>query len=195
MGINYDIVTRRIRKEKSSGRKRVEFAIAKATEGATITDNNLEMNRKGIRAAGLRFGAYHFLSPTSSAKQQAERFIAEAKLERGDIVPVLDVEKIGRLTTDELRALTLEWLIIVGKHYKCHPLIYTSASFRNNYLNSSEFDDYEFWIAHYTSGQPSGECAFWQFTDKGHVEGIDGKVDIDAFRGKRKELNKYIINN
>ncbi len=194
IGINYDIFTRRIQRDKSSGRKSVDFAIAKATEGATLTDKYVEINREAIRKAGIKYGAYHFFSLASTAADQAQNFLQNAGLKKGDLAPILDVENIGKLSADELRTMVLEWLDIVERHYKCKPLIYTSASFRNKYLNTKEFEPYSFWIGHYAVDEPASDCDFWQFTDRGFVDGIGEYVDIDAFRRQRKEFNKFIIN-
>ena len=194
VGINYNILTRRIERDKSSGHKKVEFAIVKATEGATITDKKLEMNQKAIRQAGIKYGAYHFFSLTSNASDQANNFLKHSGLRKGDIAPVLDIENIGKLSVEELQTMALEWLRIVEKHYKCKPLIYTSASFRNKYLNTKDFEPYNFWIGHYAVDEPAVSCDFWQFTDKGYVDGISEYVDIDVFRRERKDFNKFILN-
>ena len=84
-----------------------DFAFAKATEGTTYIDPTYGTNRAGATAAGLRFGAYHFARPAArsdaaaiaSGIAQADYFIAAAQPRRGDLLPVLDLEKNGGLAS------------------------------------------------------------------------------------------------
>lgn len=186
----YDMVTRRMaRPSKTTVQREFDFAIAKATEGVTITDRQYARNRDGIREAGILFGAYHFFSTTSNPERQANYFIRVSGLKPGDLRPVLDVEQLNRLTPRKLRTNVLAWLRRVEEHYGCKPIIYTSAKFREDYLSTPEFDDYIFWLAHYGVDTPRGECALWQFTDVGIVPGITEKVDINVLmQGSLDEL-------
>src|SRR3954462_6425383 len=87
-----------------------DFAFAKATEGTTYTDPTYGTNRSGAGAAGMKFGAYHFARPAAgsdaaavaSGTAQADAFIAYAQPRRGDLLPVLDLEKNGGLTVTRL---------------------------------------------------------------------------------------------
>ncbi|MGQ0465697.1 MAG: glycoside hydrolase family 25 protein [Sporichthyaceae bacterium] len=51
----------------------VDFLFAKASEGRTFVDGYFAENRRRANAAGLLFGAYHYLSPGNGAAQ-AEAF-------------------------------------------------------------------------------------------------------------------------
>ena len=70
----------------------VRFIYVKATEGASIIDENFRDNFHQAREYGFTRGAYHFYSVHSPAKAQAEYFIKNVQLENGDLPPVLDVE-------------------------------------------------------------------------------------------------------
>ena len=78
----------------------------------------------------------------------------------------------------------------VEKHYGATPILYTSYRFRKDYLNTPEFDRYPFWIAHYYVDKLSytGEWKFWQHSDRGHVDGIKGEVDVNVFNGTYEDL-------
>src|SRR3954469_12227006 len=72
------------------------FAWVKAGEG-DWRDPQFLHNVKAAKAAGLKVGAYQFLRPKAgrSGSQEAELFIKrleEARLGKGDLRPVLDVE-------------------------------------------------------------------------------------------------------
>src|SRR3954471_18906381 len=95
-----------------------DFAFAKATEGTTYTDPTYGTNRSGAGAAGMKFGAYHFARPAAgsdaaavaSGTAQADAFIAYAQPRRGDLLPVLDLEKNGGLSVTRLVLWTKAYL-------------------------------------------------------------------------------------
>lgn len=168
----------------------VRFVIIKATEGAAIFDNHFNDNFHKAHRYGFIRGAYHFYIPATDAAAQARFFLSQAHLMPGDLPPVLDVEKSGGLSVTELQKGVREWLRIVGNHYGTKPIIYTNYAFKLKYLNTPEFDAYPFWIAHYYKDELDykGDWVMWQYTDCGHVAGIDGNVDCNVFNGSLDKL-------
>jgi GH25 family lysozyme M1 (1,4-beta-N-acetylmuramidase) len=61
---------------KSGG---LAFAFAKASEGQTSHDPKFATHIKGIKAAGLIGGAYHFAWPNQDASREAANYIAAVK--------------------------------------------------------------------------------------------------------------------
>ena len=122
---------------------------------------------------------------------QAELFLAHAKLQPGDLPPVLDVE----IDSPEIVTKASEWLEIVEKECGVKAIIYTNMHVYNNRIkNSPLLNHHDLWLA-----KPRGEmpevpnCKFWQFTHEGHVWGvIDNVVDINMFNGTKEQLNEYI---
>src|SRR5205085_3829049 len=77
------------------------FAFLKACEGRTYVDPMYAQNRQGALAAGVVVGAYHFALPDSSkgdAIAEADHFAAVAGVRAGDVIPVLDLERVGGLS-------------------------------------------------------------------------------------------------
>lgn len=174
----------------------IRFIYIKATEGASIVDENFDENFHQAREYGFTRGAYHFYSVHSPAKAQAEYFIKNVKLENGDLPPVLDVEhKPKNQSVEELKASVLQWLEIVERHYRVKPIIYTYYKFKLKYLNDSVFDSYPYWIAHYYVEQVEyqGPWKFWQHTDNGRLAGIKGTVDFNIYNGSFYDLRKLTI--
>jgi len=174
----------------------VRFIMIKATEGSTQTDENFLDNFYQAREYGYTRGAYHFYSVHTPARNQAEHFIRQVKLENGDLPPVLDVEhKPKNQSDDEFKASVLEWLDIVEKHYHVKPIIYTYYKFKTRYLNDSIFDQYPYWIAHYyvDSVTYKGPWKFWQHTDVGRLPGIKGNVDFNIYNGSYYDLRQMTI--
>lgn len=176
----------------------IRFAFAKATEGRTFDDDLYPANRAGAKAAGVRFGAYHFAAPNRSrrdARLEARHYVRVAGLTKGDLVPALDLERTGGLTSAQLIDWTRVWVQRVSQLVGERPVIYTSPHFWRTYMaNTTWFADhgYRVWVARWSStvrvpaSSWGGEdWTFWQYTDCGSVDGIDGCVDLDWFNGRR----------
>lgn len=174
----------------------IRFVMIKATEGATTVDENFKDNFYQAREYGFTRGAYHFYSVYSSARQQANFFIKNVKLEKGDLPPVLDVEQKPQYQTDaEFKASVMEWLETVESHYHVKPIIYTYYKFKLQYLSDPVFDQFPYWIAHYyvDKVEYEGPWKFWQHTDVGRLPGIKGNVDFNIYNGSFYELRKLTI--
>lgn len=174
----------------------IRFIMIKATEGANKIDENFKDNFYNAREYGFTRGAYHFYGTRSTAKAQAQFFISQVKLEKGDLPPVLDVEhKPSNQTDEEFKQSVLEWLRIVEKHYGVPPIVYTYYKFKLRYLSDSAFDAYPYWIAHYYVDKVEYEGAwkFWQHTDAGRLPGIKGDVDFNIYNGSFYDLRQMTI--
>ncbi len=174
----------------------IRFIMIKATEGANKIDENFKDNFYNAREYGFTRGAYHFYGTRSTAKAQAQFFISQVKLEKGDLPPVLDVEhKPSNQTDEEFKESVLEWLRIVENHYGVPPIVYTYYKFKLRYLSDSAFDAYPYWIAHYYVDKVEYEGAwkFWQHTDAGRLPGIKGDVDFNIYNGSFYDLRQMTI--
>lgn len=174
----------------------IRFIVMKATEGATIVDENFYKNFRKAKDHGFIRGAYHFWSVKSGATAQARYFIRNVKLQPGDLPPVLDVEhKTQNLTDEQFRDSVQRWLDIVEHHYGVKPIIYTYYKFKTQYLGTPQFDSYPYWIAHYYVDKVEYEGAwhFWQHTDAGRLPGIKGFVDLNIYKGSYRELQELCI--
>ena len=174
----------------------VRFVMIKATEGTDRVDPRFKDNFLQAREYGFTRGAYHFYSIHSSAKSQANYFLQQVKLEKGDLPPVLDVEhKPKQQTNQQFKESVLEWLTIVEEQYHVKPIIYTYYKFKMEYLSDRIFDQYPYWIAHYyvDSIKYKGQWKFWQHTDAGHLPGIKGYVDLDVYNGSYYDLRQLTI--
>jgi lysozyme len=173
----------------------LHFAFIKATEGTTLIDPQFERNWRKSREAGMVRGAYHFFRQETDAHQQALHFIRQVKLRKGDLPPVLDVEKFTGVNPDNFIAGIGIWLKTVELHYGKKPIIYTNASFYNNWL-ASHFSDYPLWVAHYRqrfSPKVEGKWLFWQHNESGRVNGIHSYVDFNVFYGSQQAFNDLLL--
>ena len=174
----------------------VRFVIIKATEGNKYVDENFEQNFALAKEKGFIRGAYHYLSPNSSARSQANFFISKVNLEEGDLPPVLDVErKPQKMSIEDFQREVLTWLHIVENKYQVKPIIYTYYKFKDLYLSDERFDGYPYWIAHYYVDKMEyrGQWKFWQHTDAARLPGINGYVDLDIYNGSFYDLKQLLI--
>lgn len=172
----------------------VSFAFVKATEGATHVDTLFCRNWSEMDRVGLKRGAYHFFRPQTSPVAQAQNFIEQVKMNDGDLPPVLDVEVRDDVSKRRLIDAVRTWLIIVETRYDVKPILYTNIKFYNRYL-AGHFNEYPVWVARYNNKEPrlagGREWDFWQYGNKGLIEGIDGFVDFNVFKGNLLELEDF----
>lgn len=172
----------------------IRFAFIKATEGGDYKDRRFDENFSQAKEAGLIRGAYHFYNPNTDPIRQADFFISQVKLKKGDLAPVLDIERKPKDVAQMQADLKL-FLQRLELHYGVKPIIYTSYKYKKRYLNGPEFDAYPLWIAHYYVDLLTyeGTWQFWQHTDYGVVPGIESNVDLNVFNGSLEALKAYRI--
>ena len=172
----------------------ISFVFMKATEGGDYKDRRFAENFRQAREVGLIRGAYHFYNPNSEPIRQADFYISQVKLEKGDLAPVLDIERKPR-DKAKLQADLVKFLNRLEQHYGVKPIIYTSYKYRARYLDAPEFAKYPLWIAHYYVDSLSyeGPWQFWQHTDYGTVPGIDESVDLNVFNGSLTDIQRYTL--
>ncbi len=178
---------------KDTRQRNVDFVIAKATQGSNMQDAYYKQNKQGCREQGILFGAYHFYSLRSSVVQQADNFIHFAGLQKGDLVPVLDVEPVDGMLPQQ--DSVVKWLGIVKRYYGVQPLIYTNeGTYKNYFLKHNTLSKYSYWVARYGGREPSRMHVMWQCAESGRVGGVSGPVDINIFRGSMADLKHlYVI--
>ncbi|MEZ5040911.1 MAG: GH25 family lysozyme [Saprospiraceae bacterium] len=172
----------------------ISFAFVKATEGATHIDTMYCHNWQEMGRIGLKRGAYHFFRTQTSPVTQAQNFINWVQMDNGDLPPVLDIEVKGDISKRALVDAVRTWLIIVETRYNIKPILYTNIKFYNRYL-AGHFNDYPVWIARYNTREPRLACGrdwdFWQYGNKGLLDGIEGHVDFNVFKGNLLELESF----
>lgn len=168
----------------------LSFVFIRATAGKNKIDTRFKENWKGAKERQIIRGAYHYYRPNENSLEQAENFITTVKLQKGDLPPVLDIEKLPKSQSiDSLKVGLRRWLKKVEKHYKVKPIIYSGESYYTDFLKK-EFSDYPLWIANYNfwRNDLESDWLFWQFTEKAQIQGIEGMVDINIFNGDKNKL-------
>lgn len=192
-------------KDKTLGdHLQVQFVFVRATKSNCVTDAYFRTNFEEAKNNNIIRGAYHFLIDSVSGTKQAEHFLSVAKLEKGDLPPVLDIEKDTKngntielkVSVDQWRKIAKEWLDVVEKHYGVKAIIYTNLSGYSNWIKDDKvLCDHDIWIASSQGNYqklPKG-WKFWQFTQEGHTTGItENVVDMNLFNGNTDSLKQYV---
>jgi lysozyme len=174
----------------------IAFAFIKATEGLATVDPYFQRNWREGPKAGIICGAYHYFRAEKNGKWQARFFLQNVKMEKGDMPPVVDIEKLYGTTPEKMRAELTDFLIYVKSKTHSQPIIYSGLSFYQDYL-AGYFDNYKLWIANYNHAElnmiPDANWVFWQHSEQAHVNGINHVVDFDAFKNDSLSFRKLLM--
>ena len=170
--------------------KKVDFVFMKATQGNYLTDKQFRRNWSEAKKYNLDRGAYLFFDPRRNGRSQARHFINKVKLSEGDFAPVIDFEDLYGVSPARARKEFITCAKILKAHYGIQPILYTYVDFYKMNLNK-DFENYPLWIAHYRNyGKPSvdRDWYFWQFSDRGKMNGIRGNVDFNVSDASQSQL-------
>ena len=168
----------------------VQFVFIRATAGNDRVDAQFKKNWNGAKENKIMRGAYHYYRPNENSIEQANLFIKTVKLQKGDLPPVLDIERLPKnQPLDSLKKGLKRWLTKVEAHYQVRPIIYTGERYYSDFLKE-EFSEYLFWIANYNFYREKIEddWLFWQFTEKASLPGIKHRVDVNIYNGDLEQL-------
>lgn len=166
---------------------KVAYVYLKATEGGDRIDEMYEYNIQLARQHGVKVGSYHFFRPKTELSKQLENFKTQCRPKDQDLVPMIDIETKGGLSTEAFCDSLMKFLSMVEAAYKQKPLIYTGTNFYNKNL-AGKLDGYKLMIAQYTKSEPvlcdDRDYMIWQYTGKGHIDGVKGYVDKSRLMGR-----------
>lgn len=168
----------------------VQFVFVRATAGNDRVDRQFKKNWEGAKEHKIIRGAYHYYRPNENSIEQANLFIKTVKLQKGDLPPVLDIEKLPKnQSLDSLKKGLKRWLTKVEAHYQVRPIIYSGERYYADFLKE-EFGEYLFWIANYNFYREriEDDWLFWQFTEKASLPGIKNRVDVNIYNGDIEQL-------
>ena len=166
---------------------KMAYVYIKASEGSDRIDDKYEQNIRLAHSYGLKVGSYHFFRPKSNLRTQLRNFMAQCRPGDQDLIPLIDVEVTGGLSANAFCDSLVTFLRMVTEAYHQRPIVYTGRNFYNKYLQHL-LDDYPLMIASYTDEEPyladERDYIIWQYTGKGHINGINGYVDKSRFMGR-----------
>ena len=164
----------------------VQFAVIRAGYGRELSqkDKQFERNYAGAKAAGIQVGAYwySYADSVARAEQEARTCLKVLDGKHLDLPVFFDQEyepgilKLSTKTRTDIVLKFLETIKAAGR--PCG--LYSSTDFITTKLQANRLTAYPLWIAEYGSKlHYTGKVWAWQYTDKGRVAGIKGRVDMD----------------
>lgn len=165
----------------------IEMVYIRAGFGLTA-DDRFEENARAAREAGLPFGFYFYV--TARSEEQAEeqaRYFAELMRDKNyDCRPAMDFEDFSGLSAAGAERIGLAFLRELEAQTGFRPALYADA-YAAERIWRPGFGAYPLWVAEYGPREPTVAGDTWsgwtgfQYTDRGHVDGIVEAVDRDRF--------------
>jgi len=174
----------------------IEYAIIRVGgrgygTGALYDDKLFDKNIQGSINAGLDTGVYFFSQAITVAEAEEEAKYVLEKIKNYNITGpvVFDWEVIGT-TSARTYGLSTKTLCAAANRF-CEIIAdagYSPMIYFNTYAGYVKYDlskivQYPFWFAQYDVSAPTFYYDFdmWQYTDKGKVDGIKEKVDVNLY--------------
>jgi lysozyme len=171
----------------------ISFIFIKASEGTTFRDSNFRLNYDKARHAGLSIGAYHFFRFDCDGVEQAVNLLSAIGNRQLDLGVAIDVEANSNpknipieLINNRLTAMA-DYLNLRGYRVT----FYSNKAGYYDYISES-FKGFPLWICAFSETPINTEWTFWQYNHRGHVKGINGDVDMNAFYGSEEDWEQYL---
>lgn len=178
---------------KKVAKSGIEFAFIKVSEGRDFNDARFLKNYEAAKSAGLKTGFYHFFRFDRDGVEQAMNFVRTIGSRHTDLGLAIDVEKAGNkdsipteLVVQRLTRM-VDYLNLLGYRVT----FYTNLDGYYEYI-ADNFPGAPLWICRFKEYPVNAEWTFWQYSHTGKVDGINGKVDLDAFCGSREEWEAFL---
>lgn len=177
-------------KVKNAG---VQFAIIRAgyrgsSTGSLVEDSCFVANMRGAQASGIPVGVYFFTQAVNEveAVEEASAVLSLIREYNLDYPVFIDTEGAGgNGRADELdaetRTLVCEAFCRTVENAGYKAGVYGSRNWYNHRLYTERLDSrYCIWLAEYRSVPIyQGYYQLWQYTSKGKIDGISGRVDMN----------------
>lgn len=165
-------------------------------EGSLNLDRNYYDNIFQAKAAGLKVGVYVFSQAVneSEAVEEAEMVLKHLNGISLDLPVAYDPELIrddeartDDVTGEQFTKNTIAFCEKI-KEADYEPMIYSNMYWEAFLFDLKELQDYPVWYADYEMiPQTPYEFTFWQYSESGHVDGIEGATDLNVWFVKNSE--------
>ena len=156
-----------------------------STQGALVEDNKFRQNIQGATNAGLKVGVYFFSQAVNEveAVEEASMVLSQVRGYKLTYPVFIDVEPSGgradKLSSGD-RTKVINAFCQTIQNGGLRAGIYANKTWLSQKMNVSALSGYKIWLAQYNSTVTyGGRYDMWQYSDKGTVAGISGKVDMN----------------
>ncbi len=170
----------------------ISFVYLKATDGVGDVDPLFADNFARAKAAGLKVGVYHFFRTHRGGRQQAEVLLETVRDLDVDLPLAIDLEKDSHTRGHREDVVPrIRTMIARLRDEGRRVILYANYDQFADFLDGN-FRGEDLWLA--TSREPSNPYdprTIWQYSHHGHVPGITGDVDMNAFVGSRDDFDRW----
>lgn len=160
----------------------IDGAIIRYADGDTL-DSRFDKNMREAIAAGLHVGCYIYsrAKTKAAAEKEATRLFNAVKKYKYDMPMYIDLEaKELTKVANTVAASFISKMDELGGWAG----VYANLNWFNNYLQTTikKYSDRPLWLAQYNSKithKTPSLFGIWQYTSKGKINGISGRVDRD----------------
>lgn len=174
--------------------KEVDGVIIRAGYGRNTIDPYFEKYAKGCVANNIPFGVYWFSYALNreDARQEAKACLEAIKPYKVELPVCFDFEgdsvryakDNGVTITKSLASAIARTFCSYVENAGYYAANYANEDYCKNYFDADVLSKYALWYARYLNApnlsKPPRECAMWQYTSTGKVNGISGNVDVNA---------------
>ena len=176
-----------------------QFAMIRGGYGRYEIDERFEENYKNAKKSGIPLGVYHYsyANTVEKAKEEAKFCLSYLKGKKFEYPVAFDIEdkSLYALSRKQLTDITYAFCNEVEKkgYYVC---IYSYKAFLNDKLDMSRLSRFDVWVAQWDDKCTyNGNYGMWQYSDKGTISGISGRVDLDkAYRDYPRIIKESSLN-
>lgn len=182
----------------------IDYAIIRAAyrgyeTGKLVVDPKFERNIKGALSNGIEVGVYIFSSAVNAKEAVEEASLLLKLCEKYKITYpyVIDIEsanssltgRADRITNAQRTEVINAFCATIRAGGK-KPMLYTGMWYYSAKINKRDLVDCPLWIAYYadkdkkTVSPKPRNFNIWQYSSSGSVDGIEGRVDMNALVSK-----------
>lgn len=177
----------------------IQFAYIKATEGEDFLDQDFKHNWHAAESVNILPGAYHYFTLCKTGYEQANNFLSRIGTPSSQsLPPAVDLEFGGnckaRPSPEAFRKELKIFLDLVQQAWGCRVVLYSTPDFYPVYLQE-HFVQNPLWIRDLYR-QPNEnkyrQWQFWQYANRGKLDGIKGFVDLNVSRGNQAQFDSLL---
>lgn len=168
-------------------------------EGLLHVDTTFHQNMQNAGEAGLDLGVYFFSQALTEEEAIEEaNFVLEALQDYQLQLPIVydpefvyeENSRTKDLTGEQITKNSIAFCETI-RAAGYNPMIYSNMYWEAELFDMSQLQDYPFWYADYTEKpQTPYDFSFWQYSDTGKVDGIEGNADLNIQFIPVKEAEK-----
>lgn len=176
----------------------IGFVLIKATEGAQWQDRRFLRNFREAHEAGMKVGIYHFFRFDVDPELQALNVIATLRGLEPDMPVAIDVEEWTN--PDDIHpdtvAMRVSRMMQLLRERGINSLVYTNKRGHSRIVSRIPSEKpLVLWLCSLGSDIPPHRLSIWQYSHRGRLSGVDGKIDLNVFAGDSAGWRTWLSDN